>query len=47
VLLLKIASVGTFLHTGLKLPFGTWFGKKGLGPRPTRGPVYVGPCRPR
>jgi multicomponent Na+:H+ antiporter subunit D len=43
VLLLKIASVGTFLHTGLKLPFGTWIGKKGLGPRLNEeGPVYVG-----
>jgi multicomponent Na+:H+ antiporter subunit D len=26
-LLLHLASVGTFLHTGLKLPWGTWFGK--------------------
>ncbi len=43
VLLLKVASVGTFLHTGLKLPFGTWVGKKGLGPRLNeKGPVYVG-----
>lgn len=25
-LLLHLASVGTFLHTGLKLPWGTWFG---------------------
>ncbi|MEX2324200.1 MAG: proton-conducting transporter membrane subunit, partial [Nitriliruptoraceae bacterium] len=32
VLLLKVASVGTFLHTGLKLPFGTWFGHDGPGP---------------
>ena len=43
VLLLKVASVGTFLHTGLKLPFGTWIGKKGLGPRLNEdGPVHVG-----
>jgi len=27
VLLLNLASVGTFLHTGLKLPSFTWFGK--------------------
>lgn len=33
VLLLKIASVGTFIHTGLRLPFGTWFGREGPGPR--------------
>ncbi|MBU3917565.1 Na(+)/H(+) antiporter subunit D, partial [bacterium] len=25
-LLLHLASIGTFLHTGLKLPWGTWFG---------------------
>ena len=43
VLLLKVASVGTFLHTGLKLPFGTWIGKKGLGPRLNqKGPIHVG-----
>ncbi len=27
VLFLNLASVGTFLHTGLKLPYFTWFGK--------------------
>jgi len=27
VLLLNLASVGTFLHTGLKLPYFTWLGK--------------------
>lgn len=27
VLLLNLASVGTFLHTGLKLPFFTWFSR--------------------
>jgi multicomponent Na+:H+ antiporter subunit D len=26
--LLKLASVGTFLHTGLKLPYFTWFGPR-------------------
>jgi len=25
-LMLHLASIGTFLHTGLKLPWGTWFG---------------------
>ncbi len=43
VLLLKVASVGTFLHTGLKLPFGTWFGREGAGPRTNDGhPIQVG-----
>jgi multicomponent Na+:H+ antiporter subunit D len=33
MLLLLLASVGTFLHTGLKLPYGTWFGEdRGLSP---------------
>ncbi len=33
-LLLMLASVGTFLHTGLKLPHGIWFGEdKGIAPR--------------
>jgi multicomponent Na+:H+ antiporter subunit D len=47
VLLLKIASVGTFLHTGLKLPHGAFIGREGLGPatndghRITVGPVPV------
>jgi multicomponent Na+:H+ antiporter subunit D len=27
-ILLNLASVGTFLHTGLKLPYFTWFGQK-------------------
>ncbi|MEX2328403.1 MAG: Na(+)/H(+) antiporter subunit D [Nitriliruptoraceae bacterium] len=44
VLLLKVASVGTFLHTGLKLPFGTWFGHEGAGPRSNDGHrIRVGP----
>ena len=30
--LLYLASVGTFLHTGLKLPYFTWFGAKGKTP---------------
>ncbi len=33
VILLKVVSVGTFLSTGLKLPFGTWFASDGAGPR--------------
>ncbi len=34
-LLLVLASVGTFLHTGLKLPYFTFFGpKRGLQPKP-------------
>jgi multicomponent Na+:H+ antiporter subunit D len=34
MLLLLLASVGTFLHTGLKLPYGTWFGEdRGLSPK--------------
>ena len=32
VLLLKVASVGTFLSTGLKLPYATFFGREGAGP---------------
>jgi multicomponent Na+:H+ antiporter subunit D len=44
VVLLKIASVGTFLHTGIKLPYGTWFGTAGWGPRTDEGsPFRVGP----
>jgi multicomponent Na+:H+ antiporter subunit D len=47
VVLLKIASVGTFLHTGLKLPYGTWFGTAGAGPRTDEGqPFRVGPVPP-
>ena len=36
VALLYLASVGTFLHTGLKLPYFTWFG-------PRRDDIRVGP----
>ena len=31
-LLLYVASVGTFLHTGLKLPYFTWFGSRRATP---------------
>jgi multicomponent Na+:H+ antiporter subunit D len=42
LILLKIASVGTFLHTGLKLPYGAWVGDAGLGPRTNEGaPFHV------
>jgi multicomponent Na+:H+ antiporter subunit D len=35
VVLLHLASIGTFLHTGLKLPYFTWFGpEKEYAPRP-------------
>jgi len=35
-LLLILASIGTFLHTGLKLPYWTWFGKEsGITPDKT------------
>ena len=34
-LLLLLASVGTFLHTGLKIPYFVWFGKdRGIKPDP-------------
>jgi multicomponent Na+:H+ antiporter subunit D len=47
VVLLKLASVGTFLHTGLKLPYGTWFGDEGAGPRTNEGHrIQVGPVAP-
>ena len=36
VAFLYLASVGTFLHTGLKLPYFTWFG-------PRRDDIQVGP----
>jgi len=32
-LLLHLAAIGTFLHTGLKLPYGTWFGRALPGDR--------------
>jgi multicomponent Na+:H+ antiporter subunit D len=47
VILLQIASVGTFLHTGLKLPYGTWVGAEGLGPRSNAGArIQVGAIPP-
>lgn len=43
LILLKIASVGTFLHTGLKLPYNTFFGPdRGLEPRPVLPTMYLG-----
>lgn len=33
-LMLHLASIGTFLHTGLKLPYGTWFGRRRPGEQP-------------
>ena len=39
-LLLMLASVGTFLHTGLKLPYFTWMGPD-RGIRPTRAPAHM------
>jgi len=43
MLLLLLASVGTFLHTGLKLPYGTWFGEdRGLSPAPPPRNMYLG-----
>jgi multicomponent Na+:H+ antiporter subunit D len=43
VILLNIASVGTFLHTGLKLPYFTWFGpKRSLKPAPIPLGMYLG-----
>jgi multicomponent Na+:H+ antiporter subunit D len=43
MLLLLLASIGTFLHTGLKLPYWTWFGDD-RGLRPGRAPrgMYAG-----
>ncbi len=37
VIVLKIVSVGTFLSTGLKLPYATWFGPQGAGPATNEG----------
>jgi multicomponent Na+:H+ antiporter subunit D len=42
VWLLKLASIGTFLHTGLKLPYFTWYGPdRGITPRPVPMSMYV------
>jgi multicomponent Na+:H+ antiporter subunit D len=43
VLLLYAASIGTFLHTGMKLPYFTWFGpKKEMAVRPIPKGMYAG-----
>jgi len=43
MLLLYLASIGTFLHTGLKLPYWTWFGEdRGLETRPAPRNMYIG-----
>ncbi len=43
VLLLHLASVGTFLSVGLKLPYLTWFGPdRGLKPTPPAPGMYAG-----
>ncbi len=41
--LLLLASVGTFLSVGLKLPYGVWYGKEaGASPVPPPRNMYVG-----
>lgn len=47
VLLLNLATVGTFLHTGLKLPYFTWFSKpqsleNTVKPLPLPPGMYIG-----
>jgi len=43
VLLLNLASVGTFLSIGLKLPYFTWFGKEtDIKPQPVPVNMYIG-----
>jgi multicomponent Na+:H+ antiporter subunit D len=43
MLLLLLASVGTFLSVGLKLPYGAWYGEnKGLSPLPPPRNMYLG-----
>jgi multicomponent Na+:H+ antiporter subunit D len=47
VWVLKLVSVGTFLSTGIKLPYGTFFGPRGAGPRTDDGQqLRVGPIAP-
>jgi multicomponent Na+:H+ antiporter subunit D len=47
VWILKLVSVGTFLSTGIKLPYGTFFGPGGAGPRSNEGAeLRVGPVAP-
>ncbi|MFA9432440.1 Na(+)/H(+) antiporter subunit D [Egicoccus sp. AB-alg2] len=45
VLILQIVSVGTWLSTGLKLPYAAWFGTDGAGPRTNDEghPIHVAP----
>ncbi|MFC1524856.1 Na(+)/H(+) antiporter subunit D [Planctomycetota bacterium] len=40
-LLLILASIGTFLHTGLKLPYFIWFGKTGKTNQAPNTPIKV------
>lgn len=41
-MLLNVASIGTFLHTGLKLPYFTWFGSdRSLKPAPAPRNMYI------
>ena len=43
MLLLVLASVGTFLSVGLKLPYGTWYGEnRGVSPLPPPRNMYLG-----
>jgi multicomponent Na+:H+ antiporter subunit D len=43
MLLLMLASVGTFLSVGLKLPYGVWYGKDcGLSPVPPPRNMHLG-----
>ena len=42
VIMLSVASAGTFLHTGLKLPYFTWFGAKRATPVTIVNKVPVG-----
>ena len=43
VLMLNLASIGTFLSIGLKLPYLTWFGpNRSLKPEPVPRGMYVG-----
>jgi multicomponent Na+:H+ antiporter subunit D len=42
MLLLYLASIGTFLHTGLKLPYWTWFGEdRDIPSRPIPRTMYI------
>jgi multicomponent Na+:H+ antiporter subunit D len=41
MLLLMLASIGTFLHTGLKLPYFTWFGTKRTDIVPSKTPLNM------